>query len=98
MENKMEKAAARPWQVVKLDDNYYIQHGDGTKVNSGHAVRTNCKEYKANAELIVRAVNSYDALLEACRESIAYLDEAKIKAPMLRSILESAINQAEAAN
>ena len=47
------------------------------------------EEGKHNAELIVRAVNNFDALLEACKEAIAYCPEP------LRLKLITAIANAE---
>lgn len=79
MNTKKDTATARPW---KIDDNgdancYYIATVDGH-----HICRVECLDESiedeseadeianANAALIVRAVNSHEALLEACKKAL----------------------------
>jgi hypothetical protein len=64
------KATPRPWQVVTLDGDVYLQIGDGSKKNSGGGLLAKISEplgadKNANASLIVKAVNSFDYLVNA---------------------------------
>lgn len=59
------KHTPTPWQVVILDGEVYIQHGDGTKENSGFAVGIKCHK-KEDADFIVKAVNNFENLKTAC--------------------------------
>lgn len=58
----------RPWHLHDMEEN--------TICGSNNLAIANCnskrpgKVNKANAELIVRAVNSFDSLVEACKESL----------------------------
>jgi hypothetical protein len=78
MEKKIEKATARPWKIFSGPDNNVIDIVD-CKISKEIIARTHStfigshglKEGIANAELIVKAVNSHDALLEACKDLLA---------------------------
>lgn len=65
-----DKATPRPWQTVTLDGDVYLQMGNGKEKNSYNGLLAKIGEplgadKKANAELIVRAVNAHDALVWA---------------------------------
>lgn len=73
-EADISKATARPWQV----EPQAVRHPKGptiawcpTGVTLGAGIRIDHTEATANAELIARAVNSYDAMLVALQELVA---------------------------
>ena len=61
----MSKATPRPWTVKTplMDPNAYDVYGGGVQITRGYWAHNG----KADAELIVRAVNSHDELLAALR-------------------------------
>ena len=89
MTKQTEKATPRPWSLEAFHGR--LEAGPATikdVSNSGYA----------DAKLIVRAVNNFDALLEACKD---VLDGLKItglidtKMAIYKEQLEQAIAQAE---
>ncbi len=68
-----DKATPRPWNMQPLSDNYtHIVRGPE------NVLVVQCAQTpkgKANAELIVRAVNSHEVLLAACQEAFYFMEE-----------------------
>lgn len=80
---KKDLASARPWKVDKK--NACVVNLEDWPIFSSRYK----DELRANAALTVRAVNNFDALLDACKEAIAYCPEP------LRLKLITAITNAE---
>ena len=67
-----------PWHFVNVGENRvsYImdKHGQSiaepSRIEDGKNTAAKYREYLANAEFIVRACNSHDDLLEACRRIV----------------------------
>ena len=99
---KTDKATPRPWEFeqnsIELKHHGFKIYGDiGHSAQYGKSCMPIAYTFhdgelaKANAELIVRAVNNFDALLETCRKA-----QKELKAKGLFSVdLEQAIAQAE---
>jgi len=86
--NTTQAHTATPWrcsiEFEKRDsgDNLYtrfrIDGKDGCRTVAScpvTAVREYLEEHQANAEMIVRAVNSHDALVASCKELLAMVEE-----------------------
>jgi hypothetical protein len=75
-----DKATPRPWKFEKhFDGNYFgnilAQYPEGTwRTITVQLKYGTPEENQANASLIVKAVNSHDALLEACKEALKDLE------------------------
>jgi len=88
MTNETDKPAARPWQIRDRGGPGWPQReivgSDGQRVlcidpvNPFHAHNGSHSQRQAHAELIVRAVNSHDALVEACKAAKEVLDKAEL--------------------
>ena len=83
-----EKATPRPWHYVKDQEKYHLFPTKG-------GMQIDYKMTKADADLIVRAVNSFEALLEACKEALKHIDWSHPKGLEFKSTLEQAIAKAE---
>lgn len=77
--DSMEKATARPWKVgrvhLRLDQDadsipLIYTHDGALEVAQVRTSAPDSGEREANAALIVRAVNSHDALVEACEAAL----------------------------
>lgn len=72
--NKTDGATARPWIIAdypeKAQKKIATPDGLGIALVFGDTE----EEVNANAELIVKAVNAYDDLLEACKELLLAID------------------------
>ncbi len=73
-----DKATARPWIVnVWTTGRRTIEHYIDKKFNTGHPIAEILAQHndahKANAALIVKAVNSHDALVEACEHARQFI-------------------------
>jgi hypothetical protein len=75
-------ATPRPWKITDTDGDLYISAPNVTIADctswSANTGQPNCPESDeshANAELIVRAVNSHDALVEALEKSVGRLNK-----------------------
>lgn len=76
--DSMEKVTARPWEANTESDASMkrslevIRSGDKVVALTGHPDFDALPEdeRKVNAALIVRAVNSYDALVESCEAAL----------------------------
>lgn len=105
---KTDKATPRPWKTTSYPDGLggtdkIIEAADGRKIADCFTAINETMVEKENAKLIVRAVNNFEALLEACSYSLAMfsamkllLNDAAIEA--LRPVkekLEQAIANAE---
>jgi hypothetical protein len=84
----MGKYTAGPWQVVKLDDDVYIQKGNGTKENSGQAllarIQRSGEQQKANASLIAAAPE----LLEALKQCENIIGMARLQGKLSDNALD----------
>ena len=92
-EADISKATARPWQV----EPQAVRHPKGptiawcpTGVTLGAGIRIDHTEATANAELIARAVNSYDAMLVALQELLPANTALAQQASVWRPIVERA--------
>lgn len=65
MSTEKVQATPRPWRRGYQDNQ--VIYSDYKQIA---VIQCREKEWQNNAELIVRAVNSHDALLEACKEAI----------------------------
>lgn len=79
---KTDKATARPWKVGgSIGDYKLIENQERiiiAKMPQKELANYNViEEENANAELIVRAVNNYEALLEACKSALSNIEYAK---------------------
>lgn len=73
MKPSNEKATPRPWRLG--DRGLTVFGAPNGKPSPKTVVRqASNQEEKANAELIVRAVNNFDSLLEACHELLHGLE------------------------
>jgi hypothetical protein len=79
----MKNATPRPWNLV---GNFSIE-GNGTRVASSHGKSVN--EIWANRNLIVKAVNAYDLVVELFNNGI--LDETS--APELFDLLKDEVSK-----
>jgi hypothetical protein len=79
-----------PWKVDETS--WYIQiiDYDGIYVSTVDSINNP----EANAELIVRAVNNHERLLEGCKEALGAMTAYKIS-EYTRSLLKQAIAEAE---
>ena len=101
--NKSEKATARPWKmnVTKLGHIISVSPENDISKHCFAPMIAERDEDLANAELIVKAVNNFDQLLEACKEvkdlfDHGYLHELKgFRNGIALIKLEQAIKQAE---
>lgn len=82
---KNDLATPRPWQIQNTLEATIIANIDGP--DGGHTdfhydviceLNTDGVDYDANAELIVRAVNNFDALLDALKSARDILIENRI--------------------
>lgn len=88
------KATPRPWYFKEIvtrpyvvtDGGYVLAKCWNPEINKG-------ENDKANAELIVRAVNNFDSLLEACRKAQEALGEIKLPS---RKQVDTLINLSQA--
>lgn len=101
-----DKATPRPWKFLGHDGLLHgkpiysmtVDKDEATIYVDGFSIADvfiGNKEGKANAELIVRAVNSHDALLDACKFVLQEWNEPE-SAPECIELLQRAIKQAEA--
>ena len=85
MDTQKDKATPRPWKVFVKDSVVDIVGTQAVdeilaRCHSSFIGAKGLAEGKANASLIVKAVNNYDALLEACKglvEQLEYVLETK---------------------
>lgn len=76
-----QKATPRPWEIISGNDNaVHIVHGPGEVATvfkwdscNGATPESQKEEAEANATLIVKAVNAYDADQEIIRELVEAL-------------------------
>ena len=82
---KNDLATPRPWQIQNTLESTIIANIDGP--DGGHTdfhydviceLNTDGVDYDANAELIVRAVNNFDALLDASQSAYAVLSTLRL--------------------
>ena len=106
---KTQNATPRPWKIVqsepyqKWENDIYprIQIGEADKFSNERTVcdvwmnKNSNEEGLANAELIVRAVNNHEALLEACKTVVNIWNNERSNIPEGIEILNKAINKAE---
>ena len=72
-----DKATPRPWRAAKENDEFLVlPDAEGGTIAS--VFGDNQKEQKANASLIVKAVNNFDVLLEACKEAKRILTSGEL--------------------
>lgn len=90
-----DKATPRPWEVLKTSYGYSIDHNNGKERNCFEEIVEAGKVNKANAELIVKAVNNHAALLEACREALKCLENPPTDNTYCINQLSQAIANAE---
>lgn len=98
--DSLENATARPWEAntesdASLQRNLEVIRSDDKVVAfTGHpdfdALPDN--ERKANAALIVRCVNSHDALVEACYLAVESLENEDCRTAIQNEALKSALN------
>ncbi|MEJ7644252.1 MAG: hypothetical protein WKF87_06635 [Chryseolinea sp.] len=87
----MEKHTPTPW-TVRFENNYYVQGKDRSLAVAKILTDEPTLDIaKANAELIVKAVNAHEALVEACQRAKDYLHtkypgEADIFAELSKAI------------
>lgn len=81
--NNTDKATARPWKVIQTKCGQHDGEGDLVEIIGcdNEIVADNQEFYpeaitEANAELIVKAVNSHDALVEALELASGYVGKA----------------------
>lgn len=87
-----DKATPRPWKAT-FDNTYIDSESAGERIASLTGSR---ERQESNAALIVKAVNNHDALLEACKEVLHWV-EGGAEADLLevaKRVLSKAINQA----
>ena len=91
-EQAKDEATARPWRVGNTHrDGTYAIHGISESVIHCTPFASSAKRARANASLIITAVNSHDELLEACRKAASC---ASINSDV-RSLILAAIAKAE---
>lgn len=87
-------ATPRPWYMEELNpDEFDITTRQGGKTIA--MVDCDAEECKANASLIVRAVNAHDALVEALKNARDLLIEKRILVPETAIKIKQAILLAE---
>ena len=84
MDTQKDKATPRPW---KATGNISIIDADGMPVCRMHDVVT------PSREMIVKAVNNYDTLLEACKEAYKSMKLIQPEGNVTKLLIQ-AINQA----
>lgn len=92
----MSKATPRPWSLG--------ENANGSPLILGANLRGICpvisshglNERQANAELIVRAVNCHDELVEACEFALMQTDERRM--PIQFKKLNDALKRARGSN
>ena len=96
---KKDLTVARPWKVRLGINESFI---DGKDIVCLAVVNylMDTNEAKANAKLIVKAVNNFDALLEACKEAKevllkVYKDDKGVDIFHALGLLDNAIKQGE---
>lgn len=96
----MSKATPRPWRVDDEGFIKYGRHSDYLKLQSAwiEDAWINDKEAIANAALIVRAVNSHDALVEACREFARKVEAGEAHSVRSYAQMKAALALAEASD
>lgn len=62
----MSKATSRPWEAIGR----YVCEKDGLAIADCGSFTKNIEKSKANAELIVRAVNCHEELVEALEQHL----------------------------
>ena len=90
-----------PWRYNGYDDHcgvgrryHEITCTDGFEVINQSGIVASGEEGDANARLIVRSVNNFDGLLEACKSLLAHcIDDL----PVLPAEYQTAVNKARAA-
>jgi len=95
----MNEATPRPWKRGKgADAEYILSIGDGTGVQRRvldlYYRGVSREERDANADLVVRAVNAHDALVEAC-EAALYTLRALYSESITIDVLRSALAKAK---
>jgi len=83
--DSMEKATERPWKVVRFEMSHESEVSNGVKIvscDNGYTIADNETYYphaitEPNAAIIVRAVNSHEALIEALERSNKHLKQAR---------------------
>jgi len=77
--DSLENATERPWRYTRHDgQKEYGVHHDNIFIRSGEKVICEVwEENEANAALIVRCVNSHDALVEALQEVLSVIDAGR---------------------
>jgi hypothetical protein len=80
---KRAKSTSRPWSEVIDNDYHSIQGKDGSIVCD----LTDGRDCNADASLIVKAVNNYERLLEACREALNYIEDDCTTADLIRKAI-----------
>lgn len=98
--DNLENATARPWNyTVKrirgggkvIASTAFIDTGASSSMNLEEKIIQD-RENRANAALIVRAVNSYDALVEACYLAVESLENEDCRTAIQNEALKSALN------
>lgn len=71
MKTQTDKATARPWTIRNKRSSLTIWGDISVCLVSKYS-----NNHKANAELIVKAVNNHESLLEACEEALALVKQS----------------------
>jgi len=85
-----------PWKVG-FKNPQTIESETGKDIAACGAYRLSLKEAEANADFIVRAVNSHEALLEAAKQALKFINEKAngVYVDASQHLLEKAIQQTE---
>lgn len=89
MENKKDKATPRPWKADFENATVISSDSEWPILSARYK-----PELRANAELIVRAVNCHEMLLEAVK-NLLYIPESSSKHALAVEFAQNAITQAE---
>lgn len=98
MRDTIEKATARPWQAIKMPSgnwNIYGNFKENTYRPFVLTVYSAEVDDEANAELIVRAVNSFEAMRDVLKECLSAKTLTASEQWAIMARIEAALKLAE---